>query len=457
MKLAEIITTLRTIGVAPVKTLGQNFLHDRNLARFIVEQSGISRDDYIVEIGPGLGALTEFALSTGADVLAIEKDGRLADFLRERFQNRQLEVVHGDALDFDLRPLYTKRSVKLLGNLPYYIASPLLLKFAQYPSPISLWLLMLQKDMAKRLSAGPRTKDYGALTLQMQFYFRIQYLRSVPATVFVPQPDIDSALVRLTPRDPNELPACDYSLFEKLVRRGFSQRRKQLGKLIRDDLPDWKTAARDLGLNDQARAEELSLHQWIELVNRASTLPLDAQPQQTEQFAVVDRNDRPLGAATRSEVHGNNLLHRAVHILIFNGSGEVFLQFRSRWKDRHPLRWDSSAAGHVDAGETYDNAAQREIREELGIDISPERIAKLPASERTGFEFIWVYRATYDGRMKPNSAEIAAGGFFPVNVVDGWIVARPEEFAPAFLLCWQLLREKLSAVSSCDHGSSPRA
>ena len=131
MKLSEISSTLREIKVAPVKTLGQNFLHDQNLARWIVEKADLSPADYVVEIGPGLGALTEFALASGARVLAIEKDARLANFLRDRFPTDRLEVLHQDALDFDVRLLRMQPKVKFLGNLPYYVSSQLLLKFTE--------------------------------------------------------------------------------------------------------------------------------------------------------------------------------------------------------------------------------------------------------------------------------------------------------------------------------------
>src|SRR5437588_7614583 len=258
MKLSEITTTLREIGVSPVKSLGQNFLHDRNLARWIIDQAEIGSEDFIVEIGPGLGALTELALAKGAPVLAIEKDKRLVKFLRDKFQGGSLEILHDDALEFDTRILSTQPNVKLLGNLPYYISSQLLIKFLEYPSPISLWLFMLQKELARRLTAAPATSDYGALTLLIQLHYRVEYLRTVPASVFLPKPDVDSALVRIVARDPRELPACNYKVFEELVRRGFSQRRKQLGKLIRNNTPDWETAAGELGLNPKARAEELS-------------------------------------------------------------------------------------------------------------------------------------------------------------------------------------------------------
>src|SRR5260370_20497201 len=182
-------------------------------------------------MGTGVGVLTELALAKGAVVSAIEKDKRLVQFLREKFQGYVMEVVHGDALEFDTRILYTQPKVKLLGNLPYYISSQLLIRFLEYPSPISLWLFMLQKELARRLVAAPATSDYGALTLQIQLQHRVEYLRKVSASVFLPKPDVDSALVRISPRDPQELPACNHKAFPRLVRRGFSQRRKQLGKL----------------------------------------------------------------------------------------------------------------------------------------------------------------------------------------------------------------------------------
>ena len=153
MKLSEIPVILQEIRVSPVKKLGQNFLHDQNLARWIVDQANLTAEDYVVEIGPGLGALTELILDKGARVLALEKDTRLANFLRARLSHRRLELRNVDALDFDVRDLYCEGRVKLIGNLPYNISSPLLTKFVDYPSPISLWLFTLQKEVAARLSA----------------------------------------------------------------------------------------------------------------------------------------------------------------------------------------------------------------------------------------------------------------------------------------------------------------
>jgi 16S rRNA (adenine1518-N6/adenine1519-N6)-dimethyltransferase len=385
-----------------------------------------------------LGALTQFALDSGASVLALEKDRRLADFLRRRFASERLEILHADALDYDVRQLFAKPRVKLLSNLPYYVSSQLLLKFTKYPSPISLWLLMLQKELARRLSASPGTSDYGALTLVVQLRHRIEYLRTVPASVFLPRPDVDSAFVRILPRTPDELPDHDSEIFLRLVRRGFSQRRKQLRNLLREEIRDWDAAATVAGFEPRARAEELALEQWIALSNfvRDQSVPMTA-PAAPERFPVVDERDRLLGDAPRAEVHGDNLRHRAVHILVFNHPGELFLQKRARTKDRHPLLWDTSAAGHVEAGEDYDLAAKRELQEELGVAAELTRVAKLAASEKTGQEFIWLYRAEHDGPFELARSEIEYGEFFPVDLVSNWVKARPGDFAPGFLECWK--------------------
>lgn len=443
MTLSQIRTTLHKIHVSPVKTLGQNFLHDQNLARWIVDQAQIIPGDFVLEIGPGLGALTQVLLERGARVLAIEKDRRLANFLRERLGCDQLEVLNGDALKFEFDVLFAHREVKLLGNLPYNISSALLSKFLRYPSPICLWLLTLQKEVAVRLSAKPATPEYGALTLRIQLRQRVKYLRTVPATVFFPRPEVESALVEILPRHPEELPPYDQELLLRLIRLGFSQRRKQLRKLLRENVDDWGAASQQVGVEVTARAEELSLTQWIALANFIAPTPRqDTSVANDERFPVVDGNDQVVREASRSDVHGNNFRHRAVHILIFDSGGHVYLQQRSRWKDRHALKWDSSAAGHVSAGERYDETASRELKEELGISVPLKRIVKLAASERTDQEFIWLYRGELDGSLSPNRAEIETGAFFSETVIDAWSAARPEDFAPGFIECWRCYRGK---------------
>jgi len=437
MKLSEIAETLRQIRVTPIKTLGQNFLHDQNLARWIVAKAELRPHDYVVEIGPGLGALTEHILLSGARVLAIEKDARLVQFLRERFSNQRFEVMHADALQFVVRKLFAKGKVKLLANLPYYVSTQLITRFIDPPSPIAFALLLLQKEVARRLAASPGTENHGILTLMVQVQCRVEYLRTVSKTAFLPQPEVDSAFVRLTPRHPSELPEYDAETFRALVKQGFSQRRKQLGKLIRSYFPSWDEAASQLGIKRNARAEDLSLEQWIALANllQPSSLPMSSWGLQ-ERFAIVNEEDEVIGEAARAEIHGNNLLHLAVHLFIFNPARELFLQKRSRWKDRHPCLWDSSAAGHVNAGETYDETAERELKEELGISTELERLLKLPASEKTGQEFIWLYRGQHGGRFQLAQSEIEYGAFFPLDVIKEWIANRPHDFAPGFIECW---------------------
>ena len=178
--------------------------------------------------------------------------------------------------------------------------------------------------------------------------------------------------------------------------------------------------------------------QWIGLSNfvqppasRTGGTDLD------EQFATVDEMDRETGAASRREVHGNNLRHRAVHIFLFHPNGDLLLQKRSRWKDRHPNVWDSSAAGHVSAGEEYDATARRELEEELDVTAPLTRVAHLPASEQTGQEFIWLYRGEHSGPFNPASAEIDLVQFFEPTVIARWIEERPGDFAPGFLECWR--------------------
>src|SRR5204863_2743230 len=141
----------------------------------------------------------------------------------------------------------------------------------------------------------------------------------------------------------------------------------------------------------------------------APIMPVKSDNAPEEEFQVVDERDRPVGTSPRSQVHANNLLHRAIHVLIFNSQGDVFLQLRSRWKDRHPLKWDSSAAGHVNAGEKYDETARRELKEELAINVPLEKVFRLTASPRTDHEFIWGYQGIVSGNLAPNKCEIERG------------------------------------------------
>ncbi|MFT4688885.1 MAG: NUDIX hydrolase [Verrucomicrobiia bacterium] len=163
-----------------------------------------------------------------------------------------------------------------------------------------------------------------------------------------------------------------------------------------------------------------------------------------EIFDVVDLSDQVIGTETRSAVHRKKLLHRSVHILVFNGAGEVFLQKRSQSKDSHPGRWDSSTSGHVDRGEDYDAAAVREVFEEIGLQLetAPERMFKIAACAETDQEFVWVYRTRSEGPFELHPEEIEGGDWFGAQEISTWIHSRSEELAPAFVHLWQIAKEK---------------
>ena len=160
-----------------------------------------------------------------------------------------------------------------------------------------------------------------------------------------------------------------------------------------------------------------------------------------EIFDVVNERDEVIDRRPRSEVHRLGLLHRAVHVLVFNARGQVFLQKRSMKKDRQPGVWDSSASGHVDSGEDYDAAAVRELREEIGLELKtpPPRLFKMFACAETDQEFVWVYRCEAEGPFALHPEEIDCGGWFAPEEVTRWMAERPEEFASAFRLVWQTL------------------
>jgi len=439
LNISEIKQFLAELDTRPTKSLGQNFLHDQNIARWIVSQLELAPGDHVVEVGPGLGSLTEELVETGAQLTLIEKDGRMVSHLRKRFGDK-LEIIHGDAVEFDVRALYGRGPVKLLGNLPYYASTPILANFTGALSPTDVLIVTLQLEVAERLGGSPGTKAYGAMTVRTGRRWQIETLRRLPPDIFYPVPGVDS-VVRIRRRPAATLPSCDDRLFDRLVRCGFSERRKMLRKLLGEYREQWPAAAAELGVPETARGEELSVAQWERLTQLLS--PAKAQSGE-ERFDVVDDLDRPLGVSTRREIHADGLIHRAVHILLSKPSGEIYLQKRSPWKDRNPSLWDSSASGHVDAGETYDAAATRELTEELGVrECAIEAIGKLGPTPENGHEFVAIYRGLWDGKIRPAPMEIDTGAFFPPEQIRRWIARSPEQFSPVFLACFDVLLSTL--------------
>lgn len=430
MTLTDIQQYLASVEARPRQSLGQNFLHDQNVARWIVNQLGIKPGDHVVEIGPGLGALTEHILAEDVSLTLIEKDRAMVQCLQQRFgSDARVELFHMDALEFDLRKLHGKGPVKIIGNLPYYVSTPLIAKYASPFSPASILVLTLQHEVAARLNAAKRTKDFGAMTICTSRRWKVRYVKKLPPSVFHPPPKVSSAVVVFERKAAADVVPCDEGLFESLVRRGFSERRKQLRNMLPEYKAEWAKIVTHLGEVETVRAEELTLSQWEKLARFVG--PGEAQSG-AEMFNVVNEQDEVIGAESREVVHVNNLRHRAVHILIFNGAGELFLQKRSLWKDKNPGLWDSSAAGHVDAGETYAQTVERELQEELGVNCATERVGKLPCSESTGWEFIEVHRGEHDGPFRLAPLEVETGAFFTVEQVKRWLTAHPEEFSPVF-------------------------
>jgi len=274
------------------KSLGQNFLHDGNQLRRIIEAAELNKSDKVLEIGPGLGPLTELILEKAGEVLAIEKDARLVEVLRERFPSisegrvpqapnsanakdqglaelasPKFELFHADVLEFLPRDPRDWTDWKLVANLPYSVASTILVELAQSPKRLERMVATLQLEVAHRLRAKPGDDDYGVLTLLLQLDYELRDWFKIPAGCFFPAPDVDSACVVLIRREQPLLSDPERALFTKIVKRAFSQRRKMMLKLLREDWPaePLEQAFAQLKLPPQERAEKLSLEQFVAL------------------------------------------------------------------------------------------------------------------------------------------------------------------------------------------------
>ena len=438
MKPSEIRNVLEDHEVRPSKYLWQNFLTDENVARWIVEQLEIRPQDCVVEVGPGTGSLTEHAAPLCRKLVLVEFDSRLAEYQKERWAgDPHVEVHHADGASWDPRGLFAEAPVKFLGNLPYSAGGAILQNFLSRPSAVERAVVMLQKEFIDRILATPDDDAFGLLSLRIQKNWIPRALKTIPPEAFHPRPRIDSTVMLLTPRPARELPPYDDRLMDELMRKAFSQRRKQLKKQLPAS-PPWEGVAASLGLSPSARAEELNLSQWVELARVYDTNPLkDVAQSGDELFDIVDELNQVTGQGTRREIHEGSLRHRAVHMFLVNKHGAVLLQKRSLWKDRQPGKWDSSAAGHLDAGESYEEAAVRELKEELGVSgCGLQKIADFDAGENNGWEFISLYEGRYSGKVRFPAAEVDSVQWFTPEQIQAWVERRPQDFSPAFIPCW---------------------
>ena len=274
MTLSEIRDILTSRDIQLTKSLGQNFLHDGNQLRRIVEAADLHPGQRVLEIGPGLGPLTELLLAKGCHVVAVEKDSRLVEVLEERFYGRdKLILLHADALEELEEVSKDWSSWKLVSNLPYSVASPILVELAMSPGCPQLMVTTLQLEVAQRIMSKAGDDAYGILSLLLQLRYQTASSFKIPASCFFPVPDVDSACIVLVRRDKPLLRAGPQTkVFAQVVKQAFSQRRKMMLKLLRERWPDlpWEAFFTELGINPMARAEEVSLEKFVELTKKVS-------------------------------------------------------------------------------------------------------------------------------------------------------------------------------------------
>jgi 16S rRNA (adenine1518-N6/adenine1519-N6)-dimethyltransferase len=268
MTLSEMRKILAASDIQLSKSLGQNFLHDQNQLQKIVASAELKSSDKVLEIGPGLGPLTELLIASAHEVLAIEKDKRLVDFLREKYVvAKNLKLIYDDALDYLRRERIDWSDWKLVANLPYSVASPILVELAESPGAPKKMVATLQIEVAERLVAKAANDDYGLLSLLMQLHYEPEGWFKIPAACFFPEPDVDSACIVLNRRSVPFLNVEESVQFKKIVKRAFSQRRKMMLKLLKQDWPKEKleSAFAELNISPQERAEKVSLEQFVNL------------------------------------------------------------------------------------------------------------------------------------------------------------------------------------------------
>jgi 16S rRNA (adenine1518-N6/adenine1519-N6)-dimethyltransferase len=276
MTLGEIRRWLDRQGLQLTKSLGQNFLHDGNQLRRIVEAAELKATDRVLEIGPGLGPLTELLLAAGVEVTAVEVDARLVAALRERLGSPlKLQLIHADAMSWLREQPRNWSGTKLVANLPYSVGSPILVELALAPRPPERMVATLQLEVVRRLAAGAGDDDYGVLTLLVGLHFAVRDLFKIPRDCFFPAPDVDSACVLLGRRPEPLLPPDQTATFARLVKAAFSQRRKMMRKLLRGH---WPEAAVDAAfaaatVSPTARAETVNLEQFVTLTRLLAVGP----------------------------------------------------------------------------------------------------------------------------------------------------------------------------------------
>ena len=260
------------------KSLGQNFLIDENILHKIIEGARITDKDMVLEIGPGVGTLTRAIAQQAASVTAVEIDSALLPILEETLKEfSNTRVIHGDILKLDITQLindnFKDQSFKVVANLPYYITTPIIMRFLEEEQPFSTMVVMIQKEVAERMAAKPSSKAYGALSVAVQFYTKPRIVGLVPASVFMPPPKVDSIVIALDKRETPAVDVKDRASFFRVVKALFSQRRKTLlntlssAQLVNMDKEELKKSLISLGIDPQRRGETLTLEEMAKISN----------------------------------------------------------------------------------------------------------------------------------------------------------------------------------------------
>ncbi len=260
------------------KSLGQNFLIDQNVLRNIVQAAELDKTAGALEIGPGIGALTEQLAKAAGRVTAVEIDQRLIPILRDVMSvYDNVDIVHGDVLKLALRELIAEKfagleRVSVVANLPYYVTTPILMKLLEERLPLAHIVVMIQKEVAERMAAAPGGKDYGSLSIAVQYYCVPKLVCTVPHTVFIPQPNVDSAVIKLSVRERPAVEVSDEARFFRIVQAAFAQRRKTLGNNLtavfgKDRREAMQAELESLGIDPVRRGETLSLEEFAAISN----------------------------------------------------------------------------------------------------------------------------------------------------------------------------------------------
>ena len=275
---ANTMAVLKKYNFSFQKKYGQNFLIDTNILERIISESEITKDDCVLEIGPGIGTMTQYLAESAKRVVAVEIDRSLIPILEDTLSGYDnVTVINEDVLKVDIESIIKEyndnKPIKVVANLPYYITTPIIMGLLENHIPAKSITVMVQKEVASRMQAGPGSKDYGALSLAVQYYAEPYIAANVPPNCFMPRPNVGSAVIRLTNWDKPPVEVKDERLMFKLIRASFNQRRKTLQNGINNspELSFTKEqvveALKKLGINENIRGEALTLEQFADLSN----------------------------------------------------------------------------------------------------------------------------------------------------------------------------------------------